>query len=118
MVAASGIGHGLPLHRDRCAPGPKSSDATMGIDIGRNSFHVVELDRHGPLSCGRNGPAPCRSAARQPAALPERHSLDRAYRPNRWRRERSRASIEQFARSLRSRAITLLTRQSPWTTQA
>ena len=49
MVAASGIGHGLPLHRDRCTPGPKSSDATMGIDIGRNSFHVVGLDRHGAI---------------------------------------------------------------------
>jgi hypothetical protein len=44
-----GIGHGLLLHRDRCTPGPKSSDATMGIDIGRNSFHVVELDRHGAI---------------------------------------------------------------------
>jgi hypothetical protein len=29
--------------------------ATMGIDIGKNSFHVVGLDQRGAMCCGRSG---------------------------------------------------------------
>jgi hypothetical protein len=49
--------------------------ATMGIDIGKNSFHVVGLDQRGAL-CGRSGRA----------ARSKRGS--RTYRPARsgWRR--------------------------------
>ncbi len=39
--------------------------AVIGIDIGKNSFHVVGLDKRGTIVCGRNGRA-VRSRAGSP----------------------------------------------------
>ena len=33
----------------------KSAIAVVGIDIGKNSFHAVGLDRSAPLRCDRGG---------------------------------------------------------------
>jgi hypothetical protein len=41
-----------------------AATAVIGIDIGKNSFHVVGLDSRLPLCCGRNGHmAKCKHAA-------------------------------------------------------
>ena len=42
--------------------------ATMGIDIGKNSFHVVGLDRAAQSCCGRSG-----HAAKSKCGLPTCH---------------------------------------------
>jgi hypothetical protein len=34
-----------------------SEIAVIGIDIGKNSFHLVGQDRRGSICCGRNGRA-------------------------------------------------------------
>jgi len=39
---------------------PRSTNlsvATMGIDIGKNSFHVVGLDQRGAIACAKDGRA-------------------------------------------------------------
>ena len=49
---------------------PRSTNlsvATMGIDIGKNSFHVAGLDRRGLRQ--RRDAQPDRSSAGEPAAL-------------------------------------------------
>ena len=52
---------------------PRSTNlsvATMGIDIGKNSFHLVGLDRRGAIVVRQRRDAqPDRSSAGEPAAL-------------------------------------------------
>ena len=51
-----------------------TSIAVVGIDIGKNSFHVVGLDRRGAIVLRQKLVArPGRSTAGQDAALPDRH---------------------------------------------
>jgi hypothetical protein len=38
-------------------PRTQTTLAVVGIDIGRNSFHVVGLDRRGAIVCARSGRA-------------------------------------------------------------
>jgi transposase len=45
-----------------------STVATMGIDIGKNSFHVVGLDQRGAIVRGRSG-----HAAKSKRGLPTCH---------------------------------------------
>ena len=40
-------------HRSTVMPGTNLSVASMGIDIGKNSFHVVGPDRHGAIVVGQ-----------------------------------------------------------------
>jgi transposase len=47
--------------------------ATMGIDIGKNSFHVVGLDQRGAIVLRQKWTQPSRSAARRNATVPDRH---------------------------------------------
>jgi hypothetical protein len=35
--------------------GPTAIVATIGIDIGKYSFHIVGLDRRGAIVCARSG---------------------------------------------------------------
>jgi hypothetical protein len=44
----------------------KTSVAVIGVDIGKNSFHLVGQDRRGAIVLRR-------SPARQSAAVPDRH---------------------------------------------
>jgi hypothetical protein len=55
----------------RVAVAPKIASATMGIDIGKNSFHVIGLDRRGAIvlqqkwrGTGRQHAASCWSRSR------------------------------------------------------
>ena len=51
-----------------------STVATMGIDIGKNSFHVVGLDQRGAIVLRQKwSRGQVESAARQHATLPDRH---------------------------------------------
>jgi len=47
--------------------------AVIGIDIGKNSFHVVGLDGCGAIGCGRNGREVRSKHGCQYAAVPGRH---------------------------------------------
>ena len=48
--------------------------ATMGIDIGKNAFHVIGLDARGAIVFEPEVvPRPARSAACQPVAVRDRH---------------------------------------------
>ena len=37
-------------------PEPNAAIAVVGIDIGKNSFHIVGHDERGAIVCARNGP--------------------------------------------------------------
>jgi hypothetical protein len=51
-----------------------SKIAVIGIDIGKNSFHIVGQDRRGALVLRQKwSRGPSGSAARQPAAVSHRH---------------------------------------------
>ena len=54
----------------------KSSDpvATIGLDIGKNTFHLVGLDRRGAIAMRNQGIA-------QPVGAPPRQSAPLPYRP-------------------------------------
>src|ERR1700682_6200163 len=56
-IIAAGIFDGAANQRSTAMSNKSNSTvATMGIDIGKNSFHVVGLDQRGPQSCcGRSG---------------------------------------------------------------
>jgi len=41
-----------------------SAVAVIGIDIGKNSFHVVGLDDRGAIGAAQPRPAPCPASAR------------------------------------------------------
>jgi transposase len=43
--------------------------AVIGIDIGKNSLHIVAHDHRGPSRCGRSGHAAGWKRARQPATV-------------------------------------------------
>jgi hypothetical protein len=48
----------------------KTVIAVIGIDIGKNSFHVVGLDERGAVTCVRSGPVGSKSVvAAMTAAL-------------------------------------------------
>jgi hypothetical protein len=49
-----------------------STVATMGIDIGKNSFHVVGLDQRGTIVLRQKWSRDQVEAARQHAAVPDR----------------------------------------------
>jgi hypothetical protein len=70
-----------------------STVTTMRIDIGKNSFHVVELDQRGAIVLRQKWSA--QIEARQHAALPDWHGSLR------WR-----TSPEPEAPSARSRCAT------------
>jgi hypothetical protein len=56
--------------------------AVIGIDIDKNSFHVVATIRAAPSCYGKSGTWPCGSTARQYTAFPDRHgSLRRRTSP-------------------------------------
>ena len=53
---------------------PNTAIAVIGIDIGKNSFHVVGHDARGAIVLRQKVVAwPSGSAARQCTALPDRH---------------------------------------------
>jgi hypothetical protein len=62
---------------------PNSAIAVIGIDIGKNSFHVVGHDPRGAIVLRQKWVTwPSGSAARQYTALPDRHgSLRRRTSP-------------------------------------
>src|ERR1700704_3816678 len=47
--------------------------ATMGIDIGKNSLHVVGLDQRGAIAATEVVTPSDRSAAREHTSVPDRH---------------------------------------------
>jgi hypothetical protein len=52
---------------------PNTAIAVIGIDIGKNSFHVVGHDARGAIVLRQKWSWPSGSAARQYTALPDRH---------------------------------------------
>ena len=61
---------------------PNTAMAVIGIDIGKNSFHVVGQDARGAIVLRQVVAWPSGSAARQYTALPDRHgSLRRRTSP-------------------------------------
>ena len=62
---------------------PNTAIAVIGIDIGKNSFHVVGHDARGAIVLRQKwSRGPSGSAARQYTALPDRHgSLRRRTSP-------------------------------------
>ena len=66
-----------------------SEIAVIGIDIGKNSFHIAGQDRRGALWCGTNG-----RAARWKRGLPTYRRASSA-----WRRALGRiTSVASFRR--------------------
>ena len=62
--------------------------AVIGIDIGKNSFHIVGHDKHGAIVLVRNGRVARWRPALQPAAVPDRHGglrhRDASSKPKSW----------------------------------
>jgi hypothetical protein len=52
---------------------PSSTVDVIGIDIGKNSFHVVGLDRRGAIVLRQKWLRGQVEAGRQDGALPDRH---------------------------------------------
>jgi hypothetical protein len=46
---------------------------TIGIDVGKNTFHLVGLDKRRNRSAAEGVPSSARTPARQYPALPDRH---------------------------------------------
>jgi len=45
---------------------------TIGIDLGKNSFHLIGMDKHGKIVWRQKLARPARRAPGQSAALPDR----------------------------------------------
>ena len=50
-----------------------TSIAVVGIDIGKNSFHLVGQDQRGAITAAEVVAWPGRNPARQSTAVPDRH---------------------------------------------
>ena len=56
---------------------------TIGIDIGKNTFHPIGLDRRGAIALQLKG-SRARAAARQCSTLSDRHEILLRSAPHRW----------------------------------
>jgi hypothetical protein len=72
---------------------PNTALAVIGIDIGRNSFHVVGHDARGAIVLGRSGRGPSRNTLCQHAVVHGRHRSMR-------RRAPSQPQAEAFAEAV------------------
>ena len=49
------VGRVVTSGQERPSQNPKTSIAAVGLDVGKNSFHVVGLDQRGTIVLGKSG---------------------------------------------------------------